>query len=420
MLLMLVFLGFIGIEHAFLAFCLALAISLCFVRPAIAVSTLAGYLIARPWELMPSNAFMQALPRTLAGISFLVWLIFLVRNNNRQIAWNSVMVLTLGLVIWFLASAFLVGDDGSSMTYVGESFVPIIFLITLLPNSIEDKLDLSLFISFLVISIAGVVTSSIFLTLYEQGALAVKVRLYGFGLMANANDLGALIALGLPFIVFGFVVHGQRYASRIFGVLLVPVFLTGLWLTQSRGTILSLVASGLVYLLFCGKSAKKIFFAAALLLIVPAAVLVGLQRDPTEVQDSQSSRWNYVETAFRMVKESPVFGVGPGNYPKLYNSYTLNWFEEGHRTAHSTWVLAFAEGGIVGLLILVGIFTAALRAAWKIRLTSPEILLALIAYCVAMSFLSHTYIFIPYMVFALASTAAAVNSSRSLNPAKDR
>jgi len=87
--------------------------------------------------------------------------------------------------------------------------------------------------------------------------------------------------------------------------------------------------------------------------------------------------------------------------------YSTESLEESSKmTAHNSWILVFAELGIIGLLLFSGICFYCGFSAWKIYSTSPEFLLSLAGYGVTILFLSHSYLIYPYLLFAWVEAAA--------------
>ena len=74
--------------------------------------------------------------------------------------------------------------------------------------------------------------------------------------------------------------------------------------------------------------------------------------------------------AVHMFLNHPYLGVGPGNYPVLYTRYSqtiaLDSRNEG-RHPHNLYLEYFAETGLVGGLLLLGLIVLALRGAWRAR-----------------------------------------------------
>jgi O-antigen ligase len=90
-------------------------------------------------------------------------------------------------------------------------------------------------------------------------------------------------------------------------------------------------------------------------------------RDGERSLTSTSARIEGWSAAYDIFKENPVIGAGPGSYtPQLkgliergreYNNAV--W----HSQPHNMYLTAMAEGGILGLLALIGVFLLPLRAA---------------------------------------------------------
>ena len=124
---------------------------------------------------------------------------------------------------------------------------------------------------------------------------------------------------------------------------------------------------------------------------------------------SQESRVIYWKAAVNMTLRHPLLGVGFGRYPILYESYSgAVKYEWGQRTAHSSWLLAFAESGLVGGGLFIAFFIAVWRQAWAHRRAHSDLLYALLGYLVTMTFLSHTYSLYPYVLAGLILSASAV------------
>ena len=101
-----------------------------------------------------------------------------------------------------------------------------------------------------------------------------------------------------------------------------------------------------------------------------------------------------------MALRSPLFGVGFNRYPLEYESYVTGAkiYEFGERTAHSTWVLALAETGVPGFLLFVCFVLSLAWMAKRIFGKEPDLFAALMAYLVAVSFLSHTWLIYLYIL----------------------
>ena len=185
---------------------------------------------------------------------------------------------------------------------------------------------------------------------------------------------------------------------------LVLLFLcVSIWLTQSRGALVAVFLMGFAWWVLSkeqkGKNKQRV--AVFFFIAIPLLLSFFIFRTEGDLNGSQSSRLNYVLTGLRMLKSSPLVGIGLDQYPELYESFTYSFEEYGKRTAHSSWVLAFSESGLLGFGLYLAIFIFSFIDAMSIRKNHPEYLLALIGYGVTMSLLSHTYLFLPYLILSL-------------------
>ena len=401
----------LGIERALFGLSLGLGIVFSVMHPVAAVSFFVANLILRIWELGPPHPLMAVMPRFLAALCMFSWVVYGVRTGNFRIIWNWTCFFFVLLVGWLLVSAMLSGDMATGVHYLFAAFVPISVLAFLILNAVDDALDLSAVTSTLILAVTGVICVAIYTTLSDPLFYSTGLRLGAPGQMGNANDLASMIVLVLPLVVFPVLLRRASVLSVAAGLLCLTVLLVGLWLSQSRGALLALLVGGFIYLILFSASLRRVVVLGAVLVLVPLIIFLTMHRETSDAVESRLSRMDYAMTGFRMLKTSPLWGVGIGNYPKLYPRYTELYLEQGERTAHSTWILVMAEAGLVGLAAFVALFVAVLVRAWRQRLVAPEYFLSVVGYGVAMSFLSHTYLILPYVLFALVLAATRVHAA---------
>jgi putative inorganic carbon (HCO3(-)) transporter len=179
-----------------------------------------------------------------------------------------------------------------------------------------------------------------------SGQFLWRVRYLGF--LNDPNDFAQVIVVALPML--GIWYRQRRFFSNI--VLLgVPgsVFLYTIFLTHSRGAVL-----GLASLLFFGT--RKI------LGVVKTGILVGVLLGAVVVtnvaggrgfsaqEESAGDRILAWSEGLTMLRHQPLFGVG-------YNSFT----DHHDRTAHNSFVLGFAELGLIGYFTWLALVVTAFR-----------------------------------------------------------
>jgi putative inorganic carbon (hco3(-)) transporter len=403
LLLTLTFLPLLGPTFVLLAFATGAGITLTLIHPVIATSFFLANLILRPWELLPPTPFTLIVPKLLASLCLFSWILNKLKAKRYEVVWNPTCTLFALFLGWLALASLFSPDPLASLQFEFDNFFPTVVVVLLIVNTFRDPLDLRLALATCTLAVTGTITTALYLTI-SSGAprLDTPNTLYG-----NANDLASLIVLVLPLAFFA-IVRRRSLISRIPLAFQVILLLCGLWSSQSRGAMLALAISGVAYFVCFVRKSLKTMVVVATVLVLAGAFFSSIDRSEGDLEGSRESRWNYVIAGYRMVRAYPLFGVGLDNYPKRYEEFTPSFTEWGHRTAHSTWVLVMSETGIMGLLLFVALFGASVGNALAVRAIYPELILALTAYGVAMSFLSHAYLAPPYLLFALILAARRV------------
>jgi putative inorganic carbon (HCO3(-)) transporter len=168
--------------------------------------------------------------------------------------------------------------------------------------------------------------------------LSQETRIQYVGIFNDPNDLGLLFVTCLPMALYLGARGGLLGLRRLFWWGVAGVLVYGIYLTDSRGTLLALlVLLGLYVWRWRG-----MFTAGAL----GAAAVAGMLALPSRLQEvdvSEESAAGRVESWYeglQMFISHPVFGVGAGNYSD-YNPLT----------AHNSFMLVLAETGFVGFFL---------------------------------------------------------------------
>lgn len=259
--------------------------------------------------------------------------------------------------------------------------------------------------------LAGVilVSSIIFDFMMEGGNLfnaAGTARLRDFGLYSNYNTTAAYFIIVFPLILV--VLHFARKTfHKILLYLLILYFFLGIILITSRAAIVGTVISTLIVLFFIN---RKIFYSiiASIITIVLAFVFIKPLNEFAEiflrVQEGLSQRDVFWNLAFNIIRDHPIFGIGPGAYkfeefnyiPIMINSWmggvmvNLHEITDGHNNSHSFYFVFFSDMGILGLLTALSLpvifFKIAISSFKKFRLNEEYklIILAIFASGVSM------------------------------------
>jgi hypothetical protein len=248
------------------------------------------------------------------------------------------------------------------------------------------------------------------------------LRITYLGFFNDPNDLGMFLAMTIP-VVFFFKNKCPPVLRLPFWIILAAI-LYGIYLTNSRGTLVATI--GLFgYWFWTSYGTKKTVVASTVLL--PALyVVISRFRTITTEEESAEGRLDAWYEGYQMLLSNPVFGVG-------YSQF----LEYHFRTAHNSFVLAFAELGLVGLFAWCGLLTTCMVILFKIAKKSylpadlrqddpryiaaqEEALIAkmfiymFIAFFGAAFFLSRTYV--PFLYFIIGLSTASLARVRASFP----
>ena len=248
---------------------------------------------------------------------------------------------------------------------------------------------------------------------------------------ADHTIYSACIAFVLPAFVLVAVqgaVFNMRTAARIFFMLVTLLLISGIFFSLCRATWVSLAFGVVFWFLLLARIRPVFLFSGfavvAILIYLNAGVLIGSFRQNhydsnargagleeqtksiTNISNDQSNgeRLNRWKCALRMFAKRPVYGYGPGTYQFKYLSFQKKSdmtrisvtnpynIQVGHGgTAHSEYLLALSEGGIMVFIPFAGMVLLAISTAMKniyraadkrIKLLSGALLVGLVTYLV--------------------------------------
>ena len=230
-----------------------------------------------------------------------------------------------------------------------------------------------------------------------MGTTAIDDRVRYRGQLQDPNELALVVVAAMPFL-FGFWIRRRDTFSKILGIVGVTLILKCVINTQSRGGMLIFLAVVGVYFVrkYGIKYAVFGFFA-----MLPMLALGGRSGDKADA--STEGRYEAWRAGLDMLAMDPIFGVGHKQFTEYH-----------HLTAHNSYVLAFAETGVIGMFLWVSILyltvkipIVALRdfdndpRAGAIRAWALSLIGMSAAYLVQMLFLSLCYHAITWVFFGL-------------------
>jgi O-antigen ligase len=236
----------------------------------------------------------------------------------------------------------------------------------------------------------------------EDTSGEVLWRIHSWGFLSDPNDFSQAIVMVLP-MLFAVWRRGRPLRNLVRIWLPCAVLLYAAYLTHSRGAVLGLGA-----ILLFGMMRKLGPIRAAVLLSVFAlgAVVVGFTggRGYSSGEESAGGRIAAWSEGLQMLRGNPVLGVGYGNFTEHF-AYT----------AHNSFVLCFAELGLIGYFFWLGMLVLAFKETTVAATTAPAgsderrwaflLRLSLLGFLTCALFLSRTYQPTLYVLLALCVAA---------------
>jgi len=381
-----------------LGIALAAGFTLSLIHPVNALCFFVHLLFLRPWEILTTSPVLLALPRLLAAVSVISWLLYPGKCGKPTVRTTHALMLFLGFSLWLFLTTFRAPDIAVAQMDWFNTFFKSVIVFLMCLFFIESEMSVREFELTLVLSALGLMGIGLFQFLTTP---TLSGRLDAFGAFGDPNDLASIIIMALPLALVPVFNKRPGLARRICGVAFAGFSVLVIWFTNSRGAILSLLVQVLAFLgvRSSRRSWLPMAFLGGLVGLGFLVVYKAIPRAPQEMEASQESRITYWKAAVNMTLHHPIWGVGFDQYPDNYVTYASGVkYEWGKRTAHSSWLLAFAESGLIGGLLYVAFVLTVMRTAWRNRETWPAQFFALAGYGVAMTFLSHTYgIYIPVL-----------------------
>ena len=211
------------------------------------------------------------------------------------------------------------------------------------------------------------------------------------GMFANPNDLIALLLFPLGLAVGVLYAERQKYVryAALAGIALISLIA---FMTQSRGGILALGFFGAWTLARQKRRARMLpavlGIVAVVVLFAPSDVWdrlkkIGSATSSGELieaddQGSAEQRFEIWKVAAAISRDHPITGIGLGAYSYMHWRYVQRNLEgfkrtaQGKRDAHSSYLTALAETGIIGFAFWIGIFLTTMRTVLRARRTIKQ------------------------------------------------
>ena len=340
----------------------------------------------------------------------------LMHSYDRRVLRHPVSILILLSLVWMLFTSIVSLKPVESLKYTAVRLWFVIPFFYATAQSFQRVRHIRLFYWAYALSLAVIVVITTFKTMERYGELQMLHHV----MRPFYNDhtaYGCIIALMLPLSAY-FVFEPQaKLWKRIVALSLMLLLLVGLWLSYCRAAWISVVGALLVYLLVrVGVRLRWLALGAALLLglflafqgdimyelgknkqdssFALADQVKSISNISTDASNLERiNRWN---SAFRMWREQPLTGIGPGAYQFIYGPYqrsdlmTIISTNDGDMgNAHSEYIGPLTEQGIPGALLMLAIFVVTFVTGERVYRTALNRRLGHLALVLAVSLFTY-------------------------------
>lgn len=323
----------------------------------------------------------------------------LMRSYDKRVLRHPVSILIMLSLVWMVFTSIVSLKPVESFKYTAVRLWFVIPFFYATAQSFQKVRHIRLFYWAYALSLSVVVVITTVKTMQRFGELQMLHHV----MQPFYNDhtaYGCIIALMLPLAAYFALEPRTRLWMRIVAVSLTVLLLVGLGLSYCRAAWISVVGAIAVYLLVrLGVRMRWLVISAALLLglffafqddimyelgknkqdssFTLADQVKSISNISTDASNLERlNRWN---AAFRMWKDQPLTGIGPGAYQFIYGPYqrsdmmTIISTNDGDMgNAHSEYIGPLTEQGVPGALLMLAIFVATFITGERVYRTAVD------------------------------------------------
>jgi O-antigen ligase len=282
-------------------------------------------------------------------------------------------------IIYFLVlffGAMIISSSVSSYPLAGLGMIiqqlAFFVIVYVFYSLISNKRDIENYI--IAIILVGVILVSVSLsTFFTQGYgiidIIAKDRVRISSLLSNPEALSNFYVVSFPFII-AFILFTKKVSSKLLGFILLIYISIGIILTMSRSSILAILLSTSIILFLLR---RKIFYR--LLVAICALVLLTVLYEPLNefaslflrIEEGMSARDQLWNMSVNIIRDNPIFGIGPGAYKHVFFNYLPFMLDEfwgkimiefynmtgGENFSHNYFLVLFTDLGLLGIITAI-------------------------------------------------------------------
>ena len=249
----------------------------------------------------------------------------------------------------------------------------VFFMITyFLYALIEDESDVKNYFYALIFAAFVMASSTLYLFIFDSTSFlnfesGSRGRITG--LISNPNNIANFYLVSFPLLLIS-ILKKKSFISSKLSWILVVYFSFALFLTISRSAILGIIISSIIILYLL----KRKYFYYILYTTLIAFIVI-LFSDTIynyisllfRIERGITGRDYLWELSINIIKDNPIFGLGPGAYKyEMFNYFPVHmgsWIGQmfkntyvmtnGANLSHSYFLFLFSEIGVLGIIVAV-------------------------------------------------------------------
>ncbi len=348
--------------------------------------SLLGFAFFSPWSIAGAQICV--------GIAFL-FLILRFSTNPKSFSFcNEIIIFPIVIYLFtqFLA-AILAPNSSQTLMAFKEEWIWIIYFITAISITRKEQMGKIY---------AVLLGSSVLVGLY-----AVYQHFWGMDLYRNKvlpqfepHNFAAMGFFGQHLTYGGYVMLilllflgwsgglKPNFKFNLFYKLSLLILGLALIFSYARSAILG----GVVGVLFWGmiKGKKLFLYLATVVILLLGLVSILEPQLPKRIgyafspgHPSNSVRMGLWQTSWNMIKDKPIFGIGPGNFTKFFDRYKIPKEYDTIAHPHNDYLNVWVNSGLVGLLAYLLVWFSFLRRFAKNFSISIPFITVLVGFMVA-------------------------------------
>jgi O-antigen ligase len=351
--------------------------------------------------------------------------------SRSELARRPITVCMLGLLLLAILSN-LANFYFASAVSSGLELLKIVVYYLLLVGLIDSPARLRQFLFTLTLLLATLATLGVLtyhgaialpnLTVLHDGTIEEATgqqvtipRLRCTSLFGDPNEICLVLVFGLALCVYWV---GERRMSLFRYLWLAPLvlFAYALSLTQSRGGFLALIAAVMTYLYIRYGRAKTLLFGA---LVCPLLLVMfaGRQTQVSTGEHTARARIDLWDSGLVLLRENPLFGVGHNQFVEIVGM-----------VAHNSFLHCYAELGLVGGTLFLGLFYVSWRQLNQLNAPgrcgvdpdlcrlAPCLTAGITGYIVGMMSVTYSYALPTYTVLGIATACVGLATTPAPQP----